>query len=142
MRIRSRPHELGYGFDCCNAVFQHDVVGQLLEPQPGQPAPMHQRPGRAIVMAAVAQQKAYELLSGLPQAAHGCQAGTDQIAHRFMGRVWNPHGCQRTSPVQTHKVDRVPTVRLDPVAPACAGSTTGPPPRSRARQQPIAASMP
>jgi len=49
---------VGCGFDCCNAVFQHDVVGRLLEPQPGQPAPMHQRPGGTIIMAAMAQKKA------------------------------------------------------------------------------------
>ena len=66
-------------------------------------------------MAAMAQQKARELLSCLPQAPHGCQAGTDQIAHRFMCRVGDPHGRQSTSPMQARQIDRVSSVRLDPV---------------------------
>ena len=47
--------------------------------------------------------------------AHGCQTGTDQIAHRFMGSVRNPYRRQRTSPMQPRQIDRVPPVRLDPV---------------------------
>lgn len=54
------------GFDCFNAVFQHNVVRRLLEPQSGQPATMHQGPGGATVMTTLAQQKARELLAGLP----------------------------------------------------------------------------
>jgi len=40
-----------------DAVFQHDVVGGVLELQPAQPAPVHQRPGGPVVVVAVAQQE-------------------------------------------------------------------------------------
>jgi len=63
--------------------------------------------------------------SGLPQAAYGGQAGTDQIAYRFMGRVGTLHGPQSTSPVQTRQIDRVPTVCLDPVPRLARGQRRG-----------------
>lgn len=68
----------------------------------------------------MAQQKTGELLTGLPQAAHGGQPGPDQIAHRLMGKVGYPHGRQCASPMQTRQIDRIPPVGLDPV-PGLAG---------------------
>jgi hypothetical protein len=51
--------------DSGDQVLQHDVVDGLLEAQSGQPAPMHQRPGGAAVVPAMAQQEPRQLLPRL-----------------------------------------------------------------------------
>jgi hypothetical protein len=45
------------GLDGSDAIFQHDVVHGLFESQSRQPAPVHQRPGRSVVVMAMAQQE-------------------------------------------------------------------------------------
>ena len=50
-----------------DAIFQHDVMRCVFERQSGEPAPVHQGPGhRPVIMTAMAQQKAGELLARLP----------------------------------------------------------------------------
>jgi hypothetical protein len=73
-----------------DAVFQHDVMHRLLEPQSGQPATVHQRPGRPMVVMAMAQQEAGELLTRLTQAAHRRQTGAHQIADRLVRLIPDP----------------------------------------------------
>ena len=65
---------------------------RLLELQSGQPASMDQCPGWPVVVMAVAQQEAAQLLTGLTQAAHRRQTRTQEIADSLMGRIWNPEG--------------------------------------------------
>src|SRR5579863_5543195 len=48
-----------------DAIFQHDVMRCVFERQSGEPAPVHQGPGRPVIMTAMAQQKAGELLARL-----------------------------------------------------------------------------
>src|SRR3954463_10627024 len=84
---------------------------RLLELQSGQPASMDQCPGWPVVVIAVAQQEAAQLLTGLTQAAHRRQTRTQEIADSLMGRIWNPDRGQFTGPVQR----RVPPVSLNPV---------------------------
>ena len=55
--------------DCGDAVFQHDVMRRLLESQSGHPATVHQCPRRPMVVMAMTQEKARELLTGLTQTA-------------------------------------------------------------------------
>src|SRR3954464_1475569 len=97
------------------AILQHDVMHRLLELQSGQPASMDQCPGWPVVVMAVAQQEAAQLLTGLTQAAHRRQTRTQEIADSLMGRIWNPDRGQFTGPVQLGEVGRVPPVSLDPV---------------------------
>ena len=75
-----------------DAIFQHDVMRCVFERQSGEPAPVHQGPGRPVIMTAMAQQKAGELLARLPQHAHRRQSRAHQIADRLMGWVWNHTG--------------------------------------------------
>jgi hypothetical protein len=42
--------------------------------------------------------------------------GARKIAHRLMGRVGRPHSRKLTRPMKTRQSDRIPTVRLDPLA--------------------------
>ena len=59
------------------------------------------------------------------QASGSCQEASwneniglrpNQIADRFMGRIWNPYRCEFTRPVQFGQVDCNPSVGFDPIA--------------------------
>ena len=104
------------GFDCRNVVLEHDMMHRLLELEPRQPAAMQLGPCRAPVMAALAQQKPRELLTGASQGPYRVEAGTHQIAHRLMSRIGDPHRRQLAGPVQLRQTSGVPPIRLDPVA--------------------------
>src|SRR5215204_949156 len=73
-----------------DAILQHDVMHRLLELQSGQPASMDQCPGWPVVVMAVAQQEAAQLLTGLTQAAHRRQTRTQEIADSLMGTDLEP----------------------------------------------------
>ncbi|AKH99663.1 hypothetical protein IMCC20628_00945 [Hoeflea sp. IMCC20628] len=119
--LRRQPITTGRcSFDRCHTVFQDDVVRGLLEPQPSQPPTMHLRPGGAVIVEAVAQQKSGELLAGLPQATNRGQTCATEIPHRLMGKVGNPYRCQLASPMQLRQIDGIPAVGLDPI-PGFAG---------------------
>jgi len=66
-------------------------------------------------MAAVAQQKSRELLTRAAQGPHRIEAGPDQVAHRLMSGIGNPHRRQLAGPVQLRQTGGVPPIRLDPV---------------------------
>ena len=74
--------------DGSDAILQHDVMYRLLEAQPGQPTPVHQRPRRAAVVMAVTQQKARQLLASLTQRAHRRQTRTHQACPRAVMSVF------------------------------------------------------
>ena len=80
----------------------------VFERQSGEPAPVHQGPGRPVIMTAMAQQEAGELLARLPQHAHRRQSRAHQIADRLMGWVRNPHRRQFARSVQFWPGYRVP----------------------------------
>src|SRR5208283_3810234 len=82
-----------------DAVFQHDVMRRLLESQSGHPATMHQRPRRPIVVTAMTQEKARELLTGLAQTADGYKTRAYEIADRLMSRIRKP------TPPSVHRHD-------------------------------------
>ena len=69
-----------------------------------------------MVVPAVAQQEARQLLSRLAQAAHRRLTCTNEITDRFMGLIRNPDRSQFTGAVQLGKIDRIPPVGLDPLA--------------------------
>ena len=69
-----------------------------------------------MVVPAVAQQEARQLLSRLAQGAHRRLTCTNDIADRFMGLIRNPDRGQFTGAVQLGKVDRIPPVGFDPLA--------------------------
>ena len=81
-----------------------------------QPAPVQLRPGRSVVVPAVAQQEARQLLTRLTQGAHRRLTRTNDIADRFVGLIRHPDRGQFTGAVQLGKIDRIPPVGLDPLA--------------------------
>ena len=99
-----------------DAIFQHDVMRRLLESQSGHPPTVHQRPRRSMVVMAMAQQEARELLTGLTQTADRRQASAREIADRLMGLIRNPDRGQFAGPMQLGQIDRIPPVRLDPIS--------------------------
>ena len=99
-----------------DAVFQHDVMRRLLESQSGHPATVHQCPRRPIVVTAMSQEKARELLTGLAQTADGRKTRAYEIADRLMSLIRNPHRGQFTGAMQLGQVDRIPPVGLDPIS--------------------------
>jgi hypothetical protein len=70
-----------------DAVFQDEVVGRLRKAQPGQPSPVHQGPGGAVMMLALPQQEAGQLLAHLTQGAYGRLTRPHQVADGLMRRV-------------------------------------------------------
>ena len=119
-----------HGFDMClqsvapchrrldgrDTIFQHNMMYRLVELEACQPAPVQLRPGRPVVMAAVAQQEAGQLLTRLAQSAHRRLTCTNEITDRFMGLIGNPDRGQFTGAVQFGEIDRIPPVGLDPLA--------------------------
>ncbi len=99
-----------------DAVLQHDGMRRLLEFQAGHPATVHQRPRRPIVVTAMPQEKARELLTGLTQTADGRKTCAHEIADRLMSWIRNPHSGQFTGAMQLGQVDRIPSVGLDPIS--------------------------
>ena len=92
------------------------MMHRLVELQAGQPAPVQQRPRRAVIMMAVAQQEAGQLLAGLTKAAHRRLARTDEITDRLVRLIGHPDRGQFTGAVQLGKVDRIASIRFDPLA--------------------------
>ena len=72
---------------------------RVLKAQAGKPSPVHQRPGRSVVVMTMAQQEAGQLLAGLTKCPHGCQPRPHQIADRLMCLVGNPHRVRRVAPI-------------------------------------------
>src|SRR6202453_97832 len=99
-----------------DAVFQHDMMRRLLEFQSGHPATVHQCPRRPIVVTAMTQEKARELLTGLAQTADGRKTRAYEIAARLMRLIRNPHSGQFTGAMQLGEGDRIPSVGLDPIS--------------------------
>ena len=66
------------------------MMHSLLELKTCQPPPMQLRPGRPMVVVALAQQEARQLLSRLAQAAYRRLTCTNDDADRFMGLIRNP----------------------------------------------------
>jgi len=69
-----------------------------------------------VVVPAVTQQEAGQLLSRLAQGAHGRLTCTNEITDRLVGLIRNPDRSQFAGAVQLGKVDRIPPVGLDPLA--------------------------
>jgi hypothetical protein len=67
-------------------------------------------------MAALAQQKARELLPGPAQRMHGIKTCSYQITHCFVPGIRNPHRGELARPMQPCQTGRVAPVGLDPVA--------------------------
>jgi hypothetical protein len=68
-----------------------------------------------MVVMAVPQQEAGQLLARLTQRAHRRQTRAHEIADRFMGLIRNPDRGQFAGTVQPREIYRIPPVGLDPV---------------------------
>ena len=69
-----------------------------------------------MVVTAMTQEEARELLAGLTQTANGRQTCAHEIADRLMSLIGNPDRRQFASPMQLGQADRVPTIGLDPIS--------------------------
>jgi len=67
-------------------------------------------------MAALAQQKAGELLAGPARGLQCGKPGTDQIAHRLVPGIRHLHRRQLTGPIQPRQTGGVPPICLDAIA--------------------------
>ena len=78
---------------------------------------MRQRPvAAAAINPAVPQQEREKLLTLSPKIVSRRLPGARKIPDRLMGRVGRPHSSKLTRPMKTRQSDRIPTVRLDPLA--------------------------
>ena len=64
----------------------------------------------------MAQEKARELLTGLAQITNGLKTRAYKVADRLVSLISNFQSGQFTRAMQPGKVDRIPTVGLDPLA--------------------------
>ena len=88
----------------------------MVEAQVGEPAPMRPGPSAAGINPLMTEQESLQLLPRLGQGTGGGGARSHQIAHRLVGGIGNPHGCQLAGPVQRRQGRGVTAVGLDPVA--------------------------
>ncbi len=78
---------------------------------------MRQRPvAAAAVNPTVTQQEGKQLLALSPKIVPRQLTGARKVPDRLMGRVGRPHSRKLTRPMKTRQSDRIPTVRLDPLA--------------------------
>ena len=116
------------GYRCLDGrdtIFQHNMINRLVELEACQPAPVQLRPGRSVVVAAVAQQEARQLLTRLAQGAHCRLTCTNEITDRFVGLIRNPDRGQFTGAVQLGKIDRIPPIGLLIRSPGFRGINDG-----------------
>jgi hypothetical protein len=104
-------------FDCVNALLKDDLLRGMLELLMGQPAPMRQCPMAASdINPAMPQQKRKQLLALAAKVVRRRFAGPHKVAHRLMSRIGRPHSRKLTRSIKTRQRNRIPTVRLDPLA--------------------------
>ena len=109
------------------------VVSVRLTKQQIEAAPMGQRPVAApAVYPAVPEQEGEELLALSPKIVSRL-AGARKIAHRLMSRVGRPNSGQLARLMHTRQRNRIPPVRLDPLARSFRGSALERPPCNHAR---------
>ena len=97
-------------------VLQDDLLGGMIEAQVGQPTPMRPGPSTARMNPPMTEQEGLQLLPRLGQGTGSGGARSHQIAHRLVGGIGNPHGCQLAGPVQRRQGRGITAVGLDPVA--------------------------
>jgi hypothetical protein len=63
----------------------------------------------------VSQEKSTKVLARLGQHLHRCRTRSNQVAHCFMGGVWNPNSSQLAGSVQPCQHHSIAPVRFDPI---------------------------
>ena len=90
---------------------------KVIELLTGEPAPMRERPvAAAAVNPAVPEEEREKLLALSPKIVSRRLTGANKVPDRLMSRIGRPDPCQFTGTVQTRQRNRIPTVRLDPLA--------------------------
>jgi hypothetical protein len=103
--------------DRVDPLLKDDLLRRMLELLAGQPPPMRQRPMAAsTVNPVVPQQEGQQLLALAAKVVSRSLPGADKIAHRLVSRLGRPDACQFARPVQSRQRNRIPPVRLDPLA--------------------------
>ena len=100
--------------DGLDQLFEHDLLGGMLEPLFGQPSAMGacpMAPGR--ISASMPQQEGQQLLPRPPQSFHRGLPSPRQVAHRLVGRVRHPDRRQLAGAEQRGQGRRIATVGLD-----------------------------
>ncbi len=104
-------------FDRVDPLLKDDLLGGMLELLAGEPAPVCKRPmAAAAVDPAVPQQEGEKLLALSPKIVPRRLAGAHKIPDRLMSRIGRPDPYQFAGTMQTRQRNRIPTVRLDPLA--------------------------
>ena len=104
-------------FDRVDRFLKDDLLRGVIELLTGEPTPMRQRPvAAAAVDPAVPEQEGKKLLALPPKIVSRRLAGAHKIPDRLMSRIGRPDPRQFAGPMQTRQRDRIPTVRLDPLA--------------------------
>ena len=104
-------------FDRIDPFLKDDLLGCMLELLAGEPAPMRQRPvPAAAVNPAMPEEEGEKLLTLSPKIVPRRLPGARKIPHRLMRRVGRPPSRKLTRPMKTRQRNRIPTVRLDPLA--------------------------
>ena len=124
--IRQRGFDVGFKMippsrrrlDGRDAIFQHDVMRCVFERQSGEPAPVHQGPGRPGYNdghgAAGKPESCWRACRNTRTAAS--RARTRSRIASWAGGLRNPHRRQFTRSVQFGQVSRVASVGFDPIA--------------------------
>jgi hypothetical protein len=115
-------------FDRIDPFLKDDLLRNVIELLTGEPAPMRQRPvAAAAVDPIVPKQEGKKLLALPPKIVSRGLTGANKVPDRLMSRIGRPDPCQFTGAMQTRQRNRIPTVRLDPLARSfriSAGATT------------------
>ena len=118
--------------DRIDPFLKDDLLRSMIELLSGEPAPMRQRPmAAAAVNPAVPEQEGQQLLALPPQIVSRRLTGANKVPDRLVSRVGRPHPCQFAGPMQACQRNRIPPVRLDPLARLVSGSAPERPPCSR-----------
>lgn len=98
-------------------LLEHDLLRRMLKALAGKLAPVRHRPMTAVLVdPPMAQVEGEELLAFATQVV-GCRfSGTDQITDSLLDYVRYPYPAQLARLMQPRQRDRVPSVRLDPLA--------------------------
>ena len=104
-------------FDRVDGFLKDDLLRGMVELLTGEPTKMRWRPvSAAAVSPAVPEQEREKLLTLSPKIVSRPLPGARKIPDRLMGWIGRPHSRKLTRPMKTRQGDRVPTVRLDPLA--------------------------
>jgi hypothetical protein len=115
-------------FDRIDPFLKDNLLRGMVELLAGEPAPMRQRPvAAAAVNPAMPEEEREKLLALSPKVVRRGLPGPHKIPDSLMSRIGRPDSRKLSRSIKTRQRNRIPTVRLDPLAARfgiSAGATT------------------